>query len=162
MVSRPYVRWRSFSKTICERQQIDKAQRRQFQRIQSNNYPELAKIGLGIQFNHDVLHKVSEELPLRPHFTLDTNVMPIDLFPGLSAEILRHQLFTPGVKGIVLRTYGAGNAPTAQWFIDAVRECIPSGRVILNVTQCSTEAFIPNDTWPAIYWPNAESCPATI
>lgn len=107
-----------------------------FNAFKSNNYPELAKIGLGIQFNHDVLHKVSEELPLRPHFTLDTNVMPIDLFPGLSAEILRHQLFTPGVKGIVLRTYGAGNAPTAQWFIDAVRECIASGRVILNVTQC--------------------------
>ena len=53
-----------------------------------------------------------------------------------SPEVLRHQLFTPGVKGIVLRTYGAGNAPTAPWFIEAVRECIESGRVILNVTQC--------------------------
>lgn len=107
-----------------------------FNAFKSNNYPELAKIGLGIQFNHDVLHKVTEEKPLIPHFSLDTNVMPVDLFPGLSPRILRHQLFTPGVKGIVLRTYGAGNAPTSAWFIDAVRECIESGRVILNVTQC--------------------------
>jgi len=107
-----------------------------FNAFKSNNYPELAKIGLGIHFNHDVLHKVSDEQPLKPHYKLDTNVMPVDLFPGLSPEILRHQLFTPGVKGIVLRTYGAGNAPTAPWFIEAVRECIESGRVILNVTQC--------------------------
>ncbi len=107
-----------------------------FNAFKSNNYPELAKIGLGIHFNHDVLHKVSDEQPLKPHYNLDTNVMPVDLFPGLSPEILRHQLFTPGVKGIVLRTYGAGNAPTAPWFIEAVRECIESGRVILNVTQC--------------------------
>lgn len=107
-----------------------------FNAFKSNNYPELAKIGLGIHFNHDVLHKVSDEQPLKPHYNLDTNVMPVDLFPGLSPEVLRHQLFTPGVKGIVLRTYGAGNAPTAPWFIEAVRECIESGRVILNVTQC--------------------------
>ncbi|MDE6564940.1 MAG: asparaginase [Muribaculaceae bacterium] len=107
-----------------------------FNAFKSNNYPELARIGLGIHFNHDVLHKVSDEQPLKPHYNLDTNVMPVDLFPGLSPEILRHQLFTPGVKGIVLRTYGAGNAPTAPWFIEAVRECIESGRVILNVTQC--------------------------
>lgn len=107
-----------------------------FNAFNSNNYPELARIGLGIQFNHDVLHKVSEEKPLKPHYELDTNVMPVDLFPGISPEVLRHQLFTPGVKGIILRTYGAGNAPTAPWFIDAVRECIESGRVILNVTQC--------------------------
>ena len=72
-----------------------------FNAFKSNNYPELAKIGLGIHFNHDVLHKVSDEQPLKPHYNLDTNVMPVDLFPGLSPEILRHQLFTPGVKGIV-------------------------------------------------------------
>ena len=107
-----------------------------FNAFKSNNYPELAKIGLGIQFNRDVLHKVSEEKPLIPHYTLDTNVMPVDLFPGLNQNVLRHQLFTPGVKGIVLRTYGAGNAPTSPWFVETVRECIASGRVILNVTQC--------------------------
>mgnify|MGYP002508217642 CR=1 FL=1 len=46
----------------------------------------------------------------------------LDLFPGLNEEILRHQLATPGVKGIVLRSYGAGNAPTSPWFVNAIRE----------------------------------------
>lgn len=107
-----------------------------FNAFKSNNYPELAKIGLGIQFNREALHKVSEELPLKPHYKLDTGVISIDLFPGIRRDILRHQLLAPGVKGIVLRTYGAGNAPTAPWFIDTIRECVATGRVILNVTQC--------------------------
>jgi len=63
-------------------------------------------------------------------------VASIDLFPGLNERSLRHQLATPGIKGIVLRTYGAGNSPTAPWFIDAIREAIGRGIVILNVTQC--------------------------
>lgn len=108
-----------------------------FNAFKSSNYPELARIGLGIQFNRDVLHKVPDEETLKPHLNLDTHVLPVDLFPGLTEDILRHQLFTPGVKGIVLRTYGAGNAPTSPWFINAVRECVASGRVILNVTQCA-------------------------
>lgn len=107
-----------------------------FNAFKSNNYPELAKIGLGIQFNRDALHKVREEVPLNPHYRLDTSVISIDLFPGIRREILRHQLLAPDVKGIVLRTYGAGNAPTVPWFIDTIRECVATGRVILNVTQC--------------------------
>ncbi len=107
-----------------------------FNAFKSNNYPELAKIGLGIQFNRDFLHKVPVEKPLVPHYNLDTNVMPIDLFPGLDPDVFRYLLKAPGVKGFVLRTYGAGNSPTVPWFIDAVKECIASGHVILNVTQC--------------------------
>ena len=45
-------------------------------------------------------------------------------------------LATPGIKGIVLRTYGAGNGPTWDWFIDAIRKTVERGVVILNVTQC--------------------------
>ena len=62
--------------------------------------------------------------------------MAIDLFPGLKEEVLRHMLATPGVKGIVLRTYGAGNGPTSKWFIDALRETVEREVVLLNVTQC--------------------------
>ncbi len=107
-----------------------------FNAFKSNNYPSLAKIGLGIQFDRDALAKVDEVRPLNPHFNLDSSVMAIDLFPGLREEVLRHLLATPGIKGIVLRTYGAGNGPTAKWFVDALKEAIDRGIVILNVTQC--------------------------
>ncbi|MDE5628032.1 MAG: asparaginase [Muribaculaceae bacterium] len=107
-----------------------------FNAFKSNNYPALAKIGLGIHFDHDALRKNKSELELMPSYALDTNVMAIDLFPGLNKEVLCHMLATPGIKGIVLRTYGAGNGPTWDWFIDAIRKTVERGVVILNVTQC--------------------------
>ena len=90
----------------------------------------------GIYFQREALRKIEVEKPLEPHYELDTHIMSLDLFPGLNEEILRHQLATPGVKGIVLRSYGAGNAPTSPWFVNAIREAVERGIVILNVTQC--------------------------
>lgn len=107
-----------------------------FNAFKSNNYPSLAKIGLSIHFDRDALNKIVYPNPLEVHYNLDSNVIAIDLFPGLNEKILRHQLATPGIKGIVLRTYGAGNGPTWPWFIRAVRETIERGVLILNVTQC--------------------------
>ena len=76
-------------------------------------------------------------------YRLESSVMVIDLFPGISETTLRHLLFTPQIKGIVLRTFGAGNAPTSPWFIQAVKEACESGRIILNVTQCHNGSVHP-------------------
>lgn len=106
-----------------------------FNAFRSNNYPYLAKIGLGIAYDEDALaHNMPTALTLYPE--LDTSVMCIDLFPGLLESTLRYQLSTPGIKGVVLRTYGAGNGPTVPWFIEAIKEALDRGLTILNVTQC--------------------------
>lgn len=107
-----------------------------FNAFKSYNYPPLAQIGLGIHYNHDVLHRAKQPLPLKVNPAMDTSVMFIDLFPGISDSSLRYQLSTPGIRGIVLRTYGAGNAPTTQWFYDAIRAAVDRGKIIVNVTQC--------------------------
>lgn len=107
-----------------------------FNAFKSNNYPALAHIGLGIHFDHDALRKTSPTGPLQPYYSLDSNVMSIELFPGMNPDLLVHLLETPNIKGIVLRTFGAGNAPTHKWFVDAIRKAISRGVVILNVTQC--------------------------
>lgn len=107
-----------------------------FNAFKSNNYPPLAKIGLGIHFDNDALYRHIEHRPLRTHYKMDQGVMCIDLFPGLTEATLRHQLATPGIKGIVLKTYGAGNAPTSKWFTDAIKEAVERGVVVVNVTQC--------------------------
>ena len=115
-----------------------------FNAFKSYNYPYLAKIGLGISFDRDALRKIENPKPLEPRYELDTAVMCINLFPGLNEAILRHQLNTPGIKGIVLRTYGAGNGPTYPWFIEALHDAVDRGIVILNVTQCSNGGVKPN------------------
>lgn len=107
-----------------------------FNAFRSNNYPELAKIGLGINFNTDALRRVRRRLPLNPRYEMDQSVIALDLFPGITEATIRHQLHTPGIKGVVLRTYGAGNGPTAQWFVDAISDAVQRDILILNVTQC--------------------------
>lgn len=107
-----------------------------FNAFRSNNYPELARIGLGIHYDEDALMRTKEVKALKVHTKMDRGVMFVDLHPGMTQTILRHLLSTPGIKGIVLRTYGAGNAPTASWFIEEISEAVKRGIVIVNVTQC--------------------------
>lgn len=107
-----------------------------FNAFQSHNYPPLARIGLGIEFDHEALARPAHVENLKVVYDFDQSVAIVDLFPGLSDIALRQVLNTPGLKGIVLRTYGAGNSPTAKWFIDAISEAIKCGIIVLNVTQC--------------------------
>ena len=116
-----------------------------FNAFQSNNYPALAKIGLGIHFNREALWRrpTENQHRLKVHYDMDTEVMILDLFPGITERVVRHALVTPGIKGIVLKTFGAGNGPTDQWFLDAIREAVGRGLVIVNITQCSNGCVLP-------------------
>lgn len=107
-----------------------------FNAFKSSNYPRLAKIGLGISYRKDALWRTEGDAPFNVRYGLDTNVMYMDLFPGISETVVRHQLAIPGLKGVVMKTFGAGNGPTAEWFLDAIREAVDRGLVIVNVSQC--------------------------
>lgn len=108
-----------------------------FNAFKSCNYPHLAKVGLSINFFREALMRHQAAGGLNPQYNLDPAVAVVDLFPGLSEKVLRHILAVPDIKGIVLRTYGAGNAMTAPWFINLIKETVNRGIVVLNVTQCA-------------------------
>lgn len=108
-----------------------------FNAFKSNNFPRLAKIGMGISYRHDVLWRPVADQPLTVHYGMDTNVMYLSLFPGLNRTVLRHTLNAPGLRGVVLKTFGAGNAPTDDWFYQEVRQAVDRGLVIVNVSQCN-------------------------
>lgn len=107
-----------------------------FDAFRSNNYPELAKIGLDITFNRDALWRPSGNAPLDVHYSMDTNVIYLDLFPGIQENVVRQVLSTSGLKAVVLKTFGAGNAPGERWFSEAIRDAVNRGIVIVNITQC--------------------------
>ena len=107
-----------------------------FNAFKSNNYPTLAHIGLGITFHEEALYRLPCKRPLKVHYDMDPNVMTIDLHPGITTSTLSHLLHTPNIKGIVLKTYGAGNSPSEPWFTELISEATNRGIVILNVTQC--------------------------
>ncbi|MBO7300259.1 MAG: asparaginase [Tidjanibacter sp.] len=102
----------------------------------SNNYPPLAEVGVSIHYNEQFIHRPEKGAEFSVQTALERDVAVIKIFPGLTESILRAMLAS-GAKGVVLETYGAGNAPTKEWFIGALREAIERGVSVVNVTQCS-------------------------
>lgn len=116
-----------------------------FDAFRSNNYPELAKIGLDITFNREVLWRSHlADPPLHVEYEMDTNVVFLDLFPGIQENVVRHILDTPGLKALVLKTFGAGNAPGEKWFSKAIRDAVNRGIIVVNITQCPNGEVVPH------------------
>ena len=62
------------------------------------------------------------------------------LFPGIGHSVVSAVLKTKELHGLILETYGTGNAPTLDWFLDEIRSFIAEGGIVLNVTQCPAGA----------------------
>ena len=109
-----------------------------FNAFRSYNYPILATAGIHIKYEYDKIHKPNPNLPLKPYFLYDTNVIVLTLFPGIQENIIRNILHTPGLRAVVLKTYGSGNAPQKPWFIKLLKEATDRGILIVNISQCPT------------------------
>jgi len=68
--------------------------------------------------------------------SLDSNVMVLDIFPGISPKLLRSVFSTEGLKGVILRTYGTGNVPTSDELLSEIEAAIKKGLAVVNITQC--------------------------
>jgi len=108
-----------------------------FNAFYSYNYPDLAKIGIHINYNYASIHYPSHNRNLEISTKLDTNIAILKIFPGITRQLVEAILNTKGLKGVIMETYGAGNAPTESWFINALKSAISRGIVIYNITQCA-------------------------
>ena len=108
-----------------------------FEAFESLNYPHLAESGVHININKDALFTPNARKKLITHKVFGTNIALIKLFPGISEMVLESILSNSNLQGIVLETYGAGNATTEKWFLDLISKTIKKGVHIINVTQCS-------------------------
>ena len=108
-----------------------------FEAFESLNYPFLAESGVHLKVNVENLLNPNPRKKLKVHKNLDTNIVLIKLFPGISKLVLETILNASHIKGVILETYGAGNTSSEKWFIDILNEAIKRGTQIINVTQCS-------------------------
>lgn len=107
--------------------------------FRSDNYPPLAEVGVNIAYNLPAILRPEQTSPeLRISTRLARGIEVVKLFPGIGEEILRAMLSAPGLRAVVLETFGAGNAPTAEWFIRLLREAIDRGVYVVNVSQCGS------------------------
>jgi len=107
-----------------------------FQAFSSMNYPPLAESGVYLSVNHNVLWKTNRRKKTKLHISFNDDVLILKMFPGINEQTVDHILSRKGLKGVVLETYGSGNAPTDKWFINLLKKYIDKGLVIVNVTQC--------------------------
>jgi len=107
-----------------------------FKAFTSPNYPFLIESGVHLKCNRELFLPLND-FPLKVHKELDTNVIILKLFPGISEQVMEAVLSISNLKGVVLETYGAGNAPTSPWFLEVLQNAIRKGIHIINVTQCS-------------------------
>jgi L-asparaginase len=115
----------------------------QFEAFASKNYPALAESGVHLNFNKNVLLKFipfDQQLIVRKK--LVTDVVILKLFPGITEIVVAAILNIKNLKGVVLETYGAGNAPNKPWFLDLIRKAIEDKIKVVNVTQCSGGSVI--------------------
>jgi L-asparaginase len=124
-----------FNDVLIRGTRAKKVESQQFAAFKSENYPPLARAGIGLEFaDKDI--RLLPGAPLKVHENLETGVAVLPLFPGITEAVVRAVLGVPNLRGCVLETYGSGNAPTAPWFIACLREARQRGVWLLNVSQC--------------------------
>ncbi len=108
-----------------------------FNAFTSPNFPQLAESGVHLNINSNLMPSKQTNKELLVHYTMNDNVVIIKMFPGINKSVLAAIIAIPNLKGIVLETYGSGNAPTDDWFVQTLKKAIKNGLHIVNVTQCS-------------------------
>ena len=107
-----------------------------FNAFYSGNHPPLAEVGIHVKYNRDAILKQTESRGLLVHKKLDDRIAILKIYPGISRNTVESTLSIDGLQGLILETYGSGNAPSVPWFNDALKFAIDNGLIVLNVTQC--------------------------
>jgi L-asparaginase len=107
-----------------------------FDAFNSPNYPPLAEVGLHLKYNHSDIHHPPKNSRLKIYKNFDNNVAILKLFPGINRNLVQAVINTKDLKGLIIETFGSGNAPTYRWFLNDLKSFIKSGGIIYNVTQC--------------------------
>ncbi|WP_278671468.1 asparaginase [Leyella stercorea] len=107
-----------------------------FNAFNSFNYPHLCEAGVEFQFNPHYILKPDYSKPMIPHMSMDPNVVVFSLFPGIQENVVRHMLEAPELRGIVMRSFGSGNAPQKPWLMRLLKDATQRGVTVVNISQC--------------------------
>lgn len=107
-----------------------------FDAFKSPNFEVLANIGIHILYNHQRLLRNNENR-MNVRYSFSQDVAIVKIYPGMTPQYIHAMLNITGLRGVILETYGSGNAPKEAWFIEALKQAILKNIIVLNITQCS-------------------------
>ena len=107
-----------------------------FNAFYSPNYPIIAEVNTTAEFHTNLLHYEAPGAPFRYYTRMDSHVALVKIYPGINVEFMRNVFNTPGLRAVVMETFGVGNAPTSPEFTQILHDAVNRGIVIVNVTQC--------------------------
>lgn len=113
-----------------------------FEAFSSPNCMPLAESGVHLKFNKQLIKNNISNKPIQIRKQLCDNIVILKLFPGITEQVVKSILNTKNIKGVVLETYGSGNATTKPWFISILDKSIKKGIKIINVSQCAGGSVI--------------------
>lgn len=124
-----------FNQHLLRGNRAQKVSAQRFNAFDSPNFPHLATIGTSIELRQELLlpppKKAFHLETITPHF-----IANLRLFPGFTTKVLDALLEQP-LQGLVLETYGAGNAQNNDpHFLKILQKACDRGIVIVNCTQC--------------------------
>jgi len=125
-----------FDNKLTRGNRTTKMSAEQFDAFYSPNYPELAEVGLHLKYSSPIIKQADSQKELFVHKEFNTDVAILKLFPGINRKLVQSILNTEDLKGVIIETYGSGNAPTYDWFLEDLTAFIDKGGIIFNVTQC--------------------------
>jgi L-asparaginase len=116
-----------FDYSLLRGSRSKKVESMHFDAFESENYPPLAKAGVKIDYDFSAIKPFRSEESLKLLTKLDTRI---------NQSTVEAIVNTPGIRAIVLETFGAGNAPSSNWLLSGLRAAIERGIIVLNISQC--------------------------
>lgn len=129
-----------FNDKLLRGNRSTKSSSKDFSGFESPSFPELGSLEQSIQiWDKYILEIPKGPFSIKPDF--ETNIIIITLFPGFNSDILSRLAEDKKLKGVILRTFGSGNAPSSETFINALKLLVDNGKTVLNISQCQ-EGFV--------------------
>ena len=103
-----------------------------FEAFESPNYPILAEVGVNIKYKSSL--SKPQDTKLIVHQNMSNDVAILKLFPGITITTIK--AIINSAKGIVIESFGAGNAPTTPELSALLSTANKEGKILINITQC--------------------------
>ncbi|MDR3250495.1 MAG: type I asparaginase [Tannerella sp.] len=129
-----------FENSLMRGNRTTKVNAENFNAFRSYNFPVLAHAGVNIKYETHLIRRPDAASPMTPHYGLDSSVIIFTIFPGIGEAVVSAIFNAPGLRAVVLKSFGSGNAPQKEWLIRLLNEAYRRDIIVVNITQCLTGA----------------------